>query len=72
MYFSLERWEEDKAVLCGDDGRTVVAAREALPTQAKAGDVFFQKDGCYCYDESETAQRKSRIWQLEQLLRNKK
>lgn len=72
MYFSLEHWEENKAVLCDDDGKTIAVDRSLLPEDAKAGELFYMENGNYCRDEDETAKRRERIWRLEQMLRNKK
>lgn len=71
MYVSLEHFEESIAVLCDDDGLTLTVEREHLPTEAKVGDILRLQDGRYVLDQDETAKRRSRIWQMEQLLRNK-
>ena len=72
MYYSLERFEENLAVLCGDDDKTVAVDRTLLPQDAKAGELFYVENGCYCRDADETANRRARIQRLEQMLRNKK
>ncbi len=71
MYLSLERFEEELAVLCDDNGKTVVVDRAVLPVEVTVGDIVFVKNERYCLDREETAKRRSRIWQMEQLLRNK-
>ncbi|MBQ3259348.1 MAG: DUF3006 domain-containing protein [Clostridia bacterium] len=71
MYLSLERFEEELAVLCDDSGKTVVVDRAVVPVQAEAGDILYLENGIYRLDEDETAKRRNRIWQMEQLLRNK-
>ena len=70
--YSLERFEDDLAVLCDDDRVVTAVDRTLLPETAKLGDVFYCENGRYYPDKEETAKRRSRIWQMEQLLRNKK
>ena len=69
--YSLERFEEELAVLCDDDGHTVAVDKSLLPANARAGDVFSYLDGGYRYEEEETAARRARIKRLEQLLKNR-
>ena len=69
--YSLERFEEQLAVLCDDDGRTVAVDKTVLPADARAGDIFSYCDGGYRYEEAETAARRTRIQRLEQLLKNR-
>lgn len=72
MYVSVERFEEDLAVLCDDSGNVQTVDKAFLPPQTKAGDLLRVENGAYIVDVDETAKRKNRIWQMEQLLRNRK
>lgn len=69
MYYSIDRFEEEWAVLQDDDGRSVTVERSRLPAQARQGDLLTEKDGAYSVDENETAARRERIRRMEQKLR---
>lgn len=71
MWYSLERFEDQFAVLRDDAEKTTVVDRSLLPSEAKAGDLLRFCDGAYRYDADETAARKERIHRLEQLLRGR-
>ena len=71
MYLSVQHFEETLAVLCDDDGHTITVDRELLPMNTQTGDILCLQEGRYLLDKDETAKRRSRIWQMEQLLRNK-
>ena len=71
MYYSLERFEEQQAVLCDDDGKTVCVDKAILPATARAGDIYSCRDGVYRHEAEETAARRNRIQRLEQLLKNR-
>lgn len=72
MAWSLDRIEEDLAVLIGDDEEQVNVPLDQLPDGAKAGDCFTVSDGRYVFDLQETESRRDRISRLEELLRSKK
>lgn len=69
MYYSIDRFEEEWAVLQDDDGRSVTVERSRLPAQARQGDLLVEKEGAYFVDEKETAARRERIRRIEQKLR---
>ena len=71
MYYSLERFEEQLAVLCDDEGKTVTVDRSLLPSTARAGDVFSCNDNRFCLEKEQTIARRERIKRLEQMLRNR-
>ncbi len=71
MYASVEHFEDSIAVLCTDEGKTLAVERALLPVGVKAGDVLCLQEGHYVLNQDETAERRKRIWQMEQLLRNK-
>lgn len=72
MSWSLDRIEENLAVLIGDDEKQIIVPIDQLPAGVKAGDCFTVSDGQYVYDPQETENRRNRISYLEQLLRSKK
>ncbi len=72
VYYSLERFEDQLAVLRDDNGKPAIVDRSLLPPEARAGDLFRFYDGQYRYDADETNIRRERIYRLEQLLRSKK
>lgn len=71
MLYSLERFEEQLAVLRDENGNAAIVDRALLPPQARAGDVFRHGDGEYRYDADATVAQKERIHRLESLLRSK-
>ncbi len=72
MWYSLERFEDQLAILRDDEGTAVVVDKNVLSSQAKAGDMFRLHNGQYDYDANETTVKKEKIRRLEQLLRSKK
>jgi len=67
----LDRFEEDLAVLEGDE-TTVSVLRETLPEGARPGDCFHPADGGgYVFDAEATAARRERIAALKHKLCDK-
>ena len=71
MRYSLERFEDDLAVLQSDNEKRVVVLKVLLPPDAKAGEVFRLCDDHYERDTAETIARKNRIKGLQDILRGK-
>ena len=69
MYYSIDRFEEEWAVLQDDNGRSFTVERSCLPAQARQGEILAEKNGAYFIDENETAARRERIRRLKQSLR---
>ncbi|MCI8554714.1 MAG: DUF3006 domain-containing protein [Clostridiales bacterium] len=69
MFFAIDRFEEEWAVLQDDDGRSHTVKRASLPEGVRQGDVLRREGDVYQTDEAETASRRERVRQLEQLLR---
>lgn len=72
MYYAIDRFEDEQAVLQDDSGKSLVVDRVLLPTDAAQGDILkLYDDGHYRHDRAETVARRDRIRRLEQLLRGK-
>lgn len=64
----LDRFEEDSAVLEGDEA-LICVPKEALPEGARPGDCFYRMDdGSYVFDAEATAARRERIIALKHKL----
>ncbi|NMA68528.1 MAG: DUF3006 domain-containing protein [Desulfitobacterium sp.] len=63
----IDRFEGDYAVVEKENRKFVNIPREALPLEAKEGDVIIQVGTEYRIDQSETEKRRKRI---EELSRN--
>ena len=62
MFYTLDRIEESSiAILTDEEGRVHNADISALPSDARAGDVFVCENGVYKFAADETAERKNRI-----------
>ena len=72
QYYSIDRIEDNVAVLQDDEERVVNVDVALLPSDAVAGDIVRQVDGRYEHDREETQTRRDRIVQLEQRLRGKR
>lgn len=71
MFYSVDRFEEEQAVLCDDDENTRVVLRAALPQGTTEGDVLVETaDGFVC-DAAETAARRARVRALQERLRRR-
>ena len=71
IYYSLEHFEKDTAVLQDESEQMVTVDRSLLPSEATTGDIFVLENGVYRYEHDETQRRKARILSLEQLLRDR-
>ncbi len=71
IYYSLERFEKDIAVLQDDAEQQITVDRSRLPSEAATGDIFVLENGIYRYECDETQKRKTRILSLEQQLRDR-
>lgn len=72
MYYAIDRFEDERAVLQDDNGKSFIVDRLLLPLNAKQGDILTLCDGSYKHDRAQTAERRDRIHRLEQLLRDGK
>lgn len=71
MLYSVDRFEETRAVLQDDTGTSMVVDRCLLPSDVVQGDVLLLCNGRYEHDRAETTARRDRIHRLEQMLRGK-
>lgn len=58
-FCSVDRLEEDKAVLLFDDGEEKVVEKDELPFELREGMVLKQEGGVLSPDEKETAGRRT-------------
>ena len=61
MYWVIDRFEGDVAVLAGDDGTVRHAARCALPDDVREGDMLCEDNGAYAHKQAETASRRAYV-----------
>ncbi len=71
IYYSLEHFEKDLAVLQDDAEQQITVDRSLLPEKATTGDIFVLENGVYRYAHNETQKRREKILSLEQLLRDR-
>lgn len=71
MYFSLDRIEEEWAVLVDDDGNSVDVLLTDLPEGACPGKVYRNEAHTYVEDPAEEKARRERIQALQNRLRRK-
>lgn len=71
MIYAIDRFEEDKAVLCDEEENCVVIDRARLPAEAREGDMLRLENGVYTVDTVLTEQRRARIRTLEQRLKQR-
>lgn len=67
-YFSVDRFEEDYAVLVDENGNSLPVERSLLPFEAKEGSVLKLDDGEYFLDRKEESARRKRIVSLQNKL----
>ena len=65
MYYSLDRFEEELAVLEDDDEHTLTIPRILLPEGARPGDVLIRDGDRYSPAPDETARRREQIRRLQ-------
>lgn len=71
MYYSLDRIEEEWAVLVDDDGNSVDVLLTDLPEGACPGKVYWKDENTYVEDPAEEKARRERIQALQNRLRRK-
>ena len=69
MFWTIDRFEGEFAVLMDDNGVCRNVPRGRLPEQGRQGDVLTEKAGGYQPDVRETERRRKRNERLQQLLR---
>ena len=62
--FTVDRIEEDKAVLECENGECVTLEVKSLPKNIKEGDVLCFEENSYFLDEEETEKRRQKIKSL--------
>ncbi len=73
MFYSIDRFEENLAVLISDeDGSSVTVSRELVPAEAEEGSVLFLSEGRYICDLEETSNRRKRLFTLTKKLSEKR
>ena len=71
MFYAIDRFEEELAVLVDDEENTSTVERALLPKDAVQGDVLTLEEGRYRRDGEETARRREEILRLQEKLRRK-
>ncbi|MGD9560476.1 MAG: DUF3006 domain-containing protein [Oscillospiraceae bacterium] len=72
MYFSIDRFEGERAVLMGEDGKPLEVGRAMLPDGARAGDMLYYHKGRFVLAPDKTGERRERVADmLGQLLRGR-
>ncbi len=61
---TIDRFEEDKAVLECENGDMITLDRSVLPKNVNEGDVLHFEEGSYFLDAEETEKRRQRIKSL--------
>ena len=72
LHFSIDRFEENQAVLQDDNGATSIVEKSLLPPDAVQGDVLVFCGGNYYHDREETIARRERVRHLAQILQSKR
>mgnify|MGYP000852246825 CR=1 FL=1 len=71
MLYSLDRFEDDWAVLVDETGESRDVRRALLPPDAAPGDMFRERAGVFVADADAAAARRAEIQRLqEKLLKN--
>lgn len=65
MKYSVDRFEQEYAVLIDDDGHSVTVLISSLPNGAKPGSVLKKDNDNFVFDETETLARKKRLLNLQ-------
>ncbi len=69
--YSVDRFEDDVAVLVDEEGHSVCVAVSQLPAAVQCGDVLVWQKDAYHYDRDETETRRSYVQSLQEKLRRK-
>lgn len=73
MFYSIDRFEENFAVLISDeDGMSLCVDRESIPEDAKEGTVLKFENGEYIFDPDETSRRRKALFLRTKMLSRKK
>lgn len=72
MRYSVDRIENNTAVLIDEEKNRYTVAAALLPDAAKQGSVLVKSDGGYRLDEQETRRRKDRLYKLQKRLFSEK
>ena len=72
MWYAVDRFEGEWAVLQDDEGQSHPVERSRLPQDIRQGDVLRQTDKGFVPDPEETARRRERVRRLEERLRQKR
>lgn len=71
MFYAIDRFEGQWALLESDDAAIQRVDRAQLPPQARESDVLRLENGVYIVDAEETARRREAVRRLQQRLRRK-
>ncbi len=69
MLYSLDRFENEWAVLVDEEAATITVLRTELPPAVKVGDMLRLVDGVYTPDDAAKQARLAQILQLQKKLR---
>ena len=67
--YSVDRMENEMAVLVDEDGGSCHVSITELPPNTKTGDMVHRANGVYYFAESVTKQRRSYVLSLQEKLR---
>ncbi len=70
-FFSVDRFEEDFAVLEDDGQKHSNVLRSKLPVGVGEGDILFLLDGQYFFDKEETERRRNYILEKFKIIESK-
>lgn len=71
MYYAVDRFEDDRAVLCDENEQTITVRRAALSAETAVGDWLIQTADGFQVDAAETARRRERVRQLQEKWRRR-
>ena len=71
MFYSVDRMEDDYAVLIGDDERCLSLLLSTLPSGVTVGTMLRQEDGVFYIDLEEEQRRREEIAALQNNLRRR-
>ena len=71
ILYSIDRFENDMAVLVDEEGDSLCVAVSQLPASVRSGDVLVRQKDTYRYDPDETEMRRTHIRSLQEKLRRK-
>ncbi|MBE6777808.1 MAG: DUF3006 domain-containing protein [Ruminococcaceae bacterium] len=65
MLYSVDRFEEEIAVLVDESGTSHEVPRTALPVSCRPGVMVREQNGCFTIDESATEERRAYVAHLQ-------